>query len=99
MPATLRLVSAVVSITAGHLLAPNGAGKIVPGARADDLTTLLEIGDSMMDPRVGRERYFWCQHNAGDTPDKVDPNSLAQCAASMAVMVYAVAEIPERRHR
>ena len=32
---------------------------------------------------------------SADTPDKVNPKELSQCAAAMAVMAYVVADMPE----
>lgn len=39
--------------------------------------------------------YFNYHHTAADTLDKVDPRELSENAAVMAVMAYAIAEIPE----
>jgi carboxypeptidase Q len=43
----------------------------------------------------GPADYFWFRHTAADTPDKVNPKELSQCAAAMAVMAYVVADVPE----
>ena len=40
-------------------------------------------------------RYFKVHHTEADTVDKVDPAALARCSASLAVMVYALADLPE----
>jgi len=40
-------------------------------------------------------RYFDYHHTAADTLDKVDPQELRENAAAMAVMGYALAQMPE----
>ena len=52
-----------------------------------------------MDLVVDRTRYFWFHHTEADTVDKVDPKELSQCAASLAVMAYVVADLPVRLPR
>jgi carboxypeptidase Q len=48
---------------------------------------------------VDRTRYFWFHHSEADTVDKLDPDELNRCVAALAVMAYAVAEMPERLPR
>src|SRR3979490_1491055 len=39
--------------------------------------------------------YFDIHHSAADTLDKIDPEELAKNAAAIAVLAYALAEMPE----
>jgi carboxypeptidase Q len=40
--------------------------------------------------------YFRIHHTAADTIDKINPTDLALCVASIGVMTYVVADMPER---
>ena len=44
---------------------------------------------------VQATRYFDIHHTPADTLDKIDPRDLALCVATMAVMAYTVADMPE----
>lgn len=44
-------------------------------------------------------RYFVIHHSAADTVDRIQPGEVAKASAAIAVMVYAVAEMPERLPR
>jgi carboxypeptidase Q len=80
----------------GALLADRlQAGKITNGAGEADIAPLLEEGVPNLGLRVERTRYFWYHHTAADTVDKVVPAELNRCAAVLAVMVYALAELDE----
>jgi carboxypeptidase Q len=48
-----------------------------------------------MELDVDGSRYFWYHHSEGDMLDKLDPAELARCVATMAVMAYVVADLPE----
>ena len=56
---------------------------------------LAPAGVPVMELTVEGSKYFWFHHTAADTPDKVNPKELSQCAAAMAVMAYVVADLPE----
>jgi carboxypeptidase Q len=43
--------------------------------------------------------YFHYHHTAADTLDKIDPHELAEDAAAVAVLAYALADMPERLPR
>jgi carboxypeptidase Q len=81
----------------GTLLERIGAGAITRGGGGAD------IGPIMADPfnvpgmglNVDGTRYFWYHHSEGDTVDKLDPREMALCVATMAVMAYIVADLPE----
>eukprot|EP00243_Klebsormidium_subtile_P010680 TRINITY_DN5780_c0_g1_i1.p1 TRINITY_DN5780_c0_g1~~TRINITY_DN5780_c0_g1_i1.p1 ORF type:complete len:149 (-),score=10.35 TRINITY_DN5780_c0_g1_i1:386-772(-) len=46
-------------------------------------------------PTFGTSAYFWYHHSAADTPDKMSPQQLQQCAASLATWVYAIASLDD----
>ena len=46
--------------------------------------------------RTTMEHYFDWHHTHSDMLDKVDPIELRKNVAALAVMVYALAEMPER---
>lgn len=45
---------------------------------------------------VEGSNYFWYHHTAADTMDKLDAHEFNLCVATMAVMAYVVADMPER---
>jgi carboxypeptidase Q len=79
----------------GALLEGIKADKIAPGAGGSDVAQLAPAGVPVMELTVEGSKYFWFHHTAADTPDKVNPKELSQCAAAMAVMAYVVADLPE----
>jgi carboxypeptidase Q len=44
---------------------------------------------------VDGAHYFDIHHTQADTLDKVNPRELALCVATMAVMAYTVADVPD----
>jgi len=79
----------------GKLLAPIKAGEIKKGCRGADVLKLIVGGVPVMHLEVEREKYFWYHHTDADTIDKLDRNEFNRCVASMAVMAYVVADLPE----
>ena len=79
----------------GSLLRGIQADKIVSGGGGSDVEQLALAGVPVMELTVEGSKYFWFHHTAADTPDKVNPKELSQCAAAMAVMAYVVADMPE----
>ena len=71
------------------------ADKIVRGGAGADVEQLAPAGVPVMELTVEDSNYFWFHHTAADTPDKVNPKDLSQCAAAMAVMAYGIADLPE----
>ena len=78
-----------------HFLEPLQAGKITWGAGGMDVLELVGGGVPAMDLVVDRTKYFWFHHSEADTVDKLDPEELNRCTAAMAIMGYAIAEMPE----
>ena len=48
---------------------------------------------------VDGTRYFWYHHTDADTIDKLDPADMARCVATLAVMIYVVADLDYRLPR
>ncbi|KAG0628707.1 hypothetical protein M758_1G046500 [Ceratodon purpureus] len=42
----------------------------------------------------GSSAYFWYHHTAADTIDKLSPQQLQHCAATLGVFVYSIADLP-----
>jgi carboxypeptidase Q len=83
----------------GALLGEIKSGKIIAQGAGADVEQLAPAGVPVMELTVEDARYFWVHHTTADTPDKVIPKELGQCAAAMAVMAYVVANLPERLPR
>ena len=78
----LRPVGATVFRSAEHS----------PGS---DIEPLVEAGVPGIGMIQDGRKYFDYHHSAADTLDKVDPRDLRENAAAMAVMGYALADMPE----
>jgi carboxypeptidase Q len=77
--------------------------KLLAGIRADRITADCggaDIGPIMKEGVVGAHmdvdgtHYFDIHHTHADTLDKINPQDLALCVATMAVMAYTVADMP-----
>jgi len=79
----------------GHLLDGIGAGAVRKGGGGADIGPLMRAGVPGMGLRVEGEKYFWYHHSDADTLDKLDPDEVARCVATLAVMAYVVADLPE----
>ncbi len=80
----------------GSLLDRIGAGTINRGGGGADIGPIMELGVPGMGLNVDGTRYFWYHHTEADTLDKLDPREVALSVATMAVMAYVIAEMPER---
>jgi Zn-dependent M28 family amino/carboxypeptidase len=78
------------------VLRSSGAGL---SRRADDtetdITPLADAGVPAFGLWQDTRTYFNYHHTAADTLDKVDPRELAENAAVMAVLAYALANLPQ----
>ena len=79
----------------GTLLAKIGAGEITRGGGGADIGPIMQLGVPGMGLNVDGTRYFWYHHSEADTLDKLDPHEVALCVATMAIMAYIVADLPE----
>jgi Zn-dependent M28 family amino/carboxypeptidase len=89
-PAYARLADLVT------LLAPLGATALKIGHSGSDLIPLAKAGVPRIGHTTNGATYFDYHHTDADTLDKVDPKILQDNAAMMAVVAYALAEMPER---
>jgi len=76
-----------------------GSGRVERGGGEADISPIVVLGVPGMGLRVDGTRYFWYHHTDADTMDKLDPREMALCVATMAVMAYVVADMPERLPR
>jgi carboxypeptidase Q len=77
------------------LLAPVGSDSVAKGGGEADISPLMELGVPGMGLEVDGTKYFYYHHTVADTPDKLDPAEVARCVATMAVMAYVVADLPD----
>jgi carboxypeptidase Q len=80
----------------GQLLQRVGSGRITKGGGGADIGPIMALGVPGMGLNVDDTRYFWYHHTDADTVDKLDPREVAMCVATLAVMAYVVADMPER---
>lgn len=78
-----------------ELLQDVGSGTITRGGGGSDIGPLMQTGVPGMGLNVDDARYFWYHHTDADTMDKLDPDDVARCVATMAVMAYVIADLPD----
>ncbi len=83
----------------GTLLSGIEAGTISRGGGGADIGPLMREGVPGMGLSVDGTKYFWYHHTDADTIDKLDPDEVKLVVASMAVMAYVVADMPEQLPR
>ncbi len=78
-------------------LAPIGATGLLrrDGEVGADINPLQQAGVPGFAPWVDARHYFDYHHTAADTLDKVDPQNLKSQVATLAVLAYFLAELPE----
>ncbi|HJU91535.1 MAG TPA: M20/M25/M40 family metallo-hydrolase, partial [Pyrinomonadaceae bacterium] len=77
------------------LLSGIGADGIAATGGGADIGPIMREGVPGASLDVEGSRYFDIHHTPADTLDKVNPRDLALCVATMAVMAYVVADLPE----
>jgi carboxypeptidase Q len=77
------------------LLAGIDADNIAENGGGADIGPLMREGVVGASLDVNGAHYFDIHHTQADTLDKVNPRELALCVATMAVMAYTVADLPE----
>lgn len=91
-PAALPMLQPVASV-----LQPSGAGIVrqVNNSVGADISPLEGAGVPGFSPMQDSRTYFDYHHTPADTFDKIVPRELAENAAVMAVLAYAIASLPE----
>ena len=77
------------------LLSGIGADRVGDNGGGSDISPIMTEGVLGASLDVNGSRYFDIHHTAADTFDKIDPNELALCVATMAVVAYTVADLPQ----
>ena len=77
------------------LLAPVGATKVKAGGGGSDISPLMAAGVPGLGEDTTMAHYFDWHHTEADTLDKVDPTEFRKNVASLAVMTYVLADMPE----
>ena len=78
------------------LLKPVGADTIRPGGGGSDIEPLMVAGVPGLGEMTTVAHYFDWHHTEADTLDKVDPVEFRKNIASLAVMTYVLADMPEK---
>ena len=90
--------AAMLQITS--LLTPLGLPELVPGGGGADIGPISQAGNVPSMAYLGDpSRYFVIHHTAADTVERIAPEEVSRAAAAIAVITYAVAEMPERLPR
>lgn len=77
------------------LLGGIGAGRIFEDGGGADIGAIMHEGVVGASLNVDGSAYFNIHHTTADTLDKIDPRDLALCVASIAVVAFIVADMPE----
>jgi len=77
------------------LLSLIGADQIAASGGGADIGPMMREGVVGASLDVDGAHYLATHHTPADTLDKVNPRELALCVATMAVMAYVVADLPE----
>jgi hypothetical protein len=93
-PATPAAFARAVEI--GELLQGIDAGKITPGGGGSDISPLMSEGVPGFGMRTVAEHYNDWHHTNADSFDKIVPREFQLNVASLAVMSYVLADMPER---
>ena len=78
------------------LLKPLNATRVTPGFSGVDVGQLKVLGTACLGLQVDGRRYFNTHHTWADTVDKVDEKELGDCAITLAVAAYVLADMPGR---
>lgn len=80
----------------GTLLTGVGASTVKAGGGGSDIGPLMGAGVPGLGEMTTVAHYFDWHHTEADTLDKVDPQDFRKNVASLAVMTYALADMPYR---
>ena len=83
-----RVASLLDPLDTANIGSEGGGADIGPLVRANKVPSFsLDVDGS---------RYFLLHHTPADTLDKLDPDDVGRCVATVAVMAYVLADLPER---
>jgi len=89
-----------VMLKIGMLLTPLGFPEIAQGGGGPDIAPIALAGNVPTVAYLGDPaKLFLIHHTAADTVERIAPAELSKAAAAIAVVTYAVAEMPERLPR
>ena len=71
-----------------------GASRVSPGDGEADVGPIIEEGVPGFALDVDASRYFWYHHTTADMLNVVSDADLRRCVAAMAILVYALGEMP-----
>jgi carboxypeptidase Q len=78
------------------LLTPLGMQQITGGGGGADIGPISALGKVPMLAFNGdSNKYFTIHHTPADTIDRIDPKDVSTAAASLAAMIYVVADMPQ----
>jgi carboxypeptidase Q len=77
------------------LLSGIAADRVAEGGGGSDIGPIMGDGVIGASLDVDGTHYFDIHHTHADTLDKIDPRDLALCVATMAVVAYTVADLPQ----
>ena len=84
---------AILRSLAGKLARIGATNLEAGGEGGVDISPMLAAGVPLLGLRQDMTEYFNWHHTAGDTLDKVNPRDLADNAAALAFMAYALADL------
>jgi len=78
------------------LLASTGATRIAASGGGADIGPISTLGKVPMMAYSGDStKYFTIHHTPADTVDRIEPQEVSKAAASLAAMIYVVADMPQ----
>lgn len=81
----------------GTLLAGIDMQHVSPGGGGADIGPIAAVGKVPMMAYAGDStKYFTIHHTPADTVERIQPAEVSKAAASLGVVMYVVAEMPER---
>lgn len=96
LDATAPLLARANMIEIAKLLMGIDAHRIGASGGGADIGPIVREGVVGANLDVEGSRYFDIHHTQADTLDKIDPRDLSLCVATMAVMAYTIADMPEQ---
>jgi carboxypeptidase Q len=84
----LRISGLLAPLNFPPIVQGGGGADIDPIARIGKVPTMAYLGDA--------NRLFLIHHTAADTIERIAPEEVSRAAAAIAIVTYAVAEMPER---